>query len=187
MCIYIYICIHTFTCTNVDIQYAPWFVCPLVRHGRASTEEARALELQKRAVKRRKELCVCAKRVVSPHLPTKRIVCSTAHLLLSPATCSCWSAGTMQMHFSIVPTGPPQHGKNGLMEPGAFSAISSSIFFLAFGCQEREPNRDKLLGKCHPVWPAPSSHHPFRPSSSPLQTALGRQSTGGELVTDCRA
>ena len=28
-------------------------------------------------------------------------------------------------------TGPPQHGKKGLMAPGAFSASSSSIFFLA--------------------------------------------------------
>ena len=35
------------------------------------------------------------------------------------------------MHFSMVPTGPPQQGKKGLMEPGALSAISSSIFFLA--------------------------------------------------------
>ncbi|CAE7555297.1 unnamed protein product [Symbiodinium natans] len=41
----------------------------------------------------------------------------------------------MQMHFSVVPTGPPQQGKKGLMEAGAFSAISSSIFFLAYGCQ----------------------------------------------------
>lgn len=45
--------------------------------------------------------------------------------------CSFWSSCTMQMHFSMVPTGPPQQGKKGFNDPGAFSASSSSIFFLA--------------------------------------------------------
>ena len=46
-------------------------------------------------------------------------------------TLSCWSAGTMHMQVSTVGTGPPRQGKNGLMLPGAFAAISSSAAFLA--------------------------------------------------------
>ena len=37
----------------------------------------------------------------------------------------------MQMHLSMVPTGPPQHGNRGFMVAGAFAANSSSIFCLA--------------------------------------------------------
>eukprot|EP00428_Durinskia_dybowskii_P012757 CAMPEP_0170222744 /NCGR_PEP_ID=MMETSP0116_2-20130129/11067_1 /TAXON_ID=400756 /ORGANISM="Durinskia baltica, Strain CSIRO CS-38" /LENGTH=49 /DNA_ID= /DNA_START= /DNA_END= /DNA_ORIENTATION= len=44
-------------------------------------------------------------------------------------TLSRWSAGTAQMHFSMVPTGPPQQGKHGLMLPGACCANCSSICF----------------------------------------------------------
>merc|ERR1740138_1282509 len=43
----------------------------------------------------------------------------------------CLSAGTANMNFSMVPTGPPQQGRNGLMYPGACPPTSSSIFFLA--------------------------------------------------------
>eukprot|EP00418_Pyrodinium_bahamense_P071701 CAMPEP_0179087894 /NCGR_PEP_ID=MMETSP0796-20121207/39958_1 /TAXON_ID=73915 /ORGANISM="Pyrodinium bahamense, Strain pbaha01" /LENGTH=75 /DNA_ID=CAMNT_0020785405 /DNA_START=23 /DNA_END=247 /DNA_ORIENTATION=- len=38
----------------------------------------------------------------------------------------------MHRHFSMVPTGPPQHAKNGLSMPGAASPIWSSIAFFAF-------------------------------------------------------
>eukprot|EP00928_Gymnodinium_smaydae_P091452 TRINITY_DN7515_c0_g1_i1.p1 TRINITY_DN7515_c0_g1~~TRINITY_DN7515_c0_g1_i1.p1 ORF type:complete len:100 (-),score=15.05 TRINITY_DN7515_c0_g1_i1:29-328(-) len=37
----------------------------------------------------------------------------------------------MQMNFSMVPTGPPQHGKHGFRYPGACSPTCSSAFFLA--------------------------------------------------------
>eukprot|EP00409_Alexandrium_fundyense_P005558 CAMPEP_0185904590 /NCGR_PEP_ID=MMETSP0196C-20130402/3872_1 /TAXON_ID=2932 /ORGANISM="Alexandrium fundyense, Strain CCMP1719" /LENGTH=46 /DNA_ID= /DNA_START= /DNA_END= /DNA_ORIENTATION= len=38
----------------------------------------------------------------------------------------------MNMNFSMVPTGPPQQGKHGLIIPGAASAIWSSMAFFAF-------------------------------------------------------
>merc|ERR1712061_227583 len=53
------------------------------------------------------------------------------YLAMACLTVSCWSAGTMQMNFSIVPTGPPQHGKQGLRYPGAWPPTVSSIAFFA--------------------------------------------------------
>ena len=45
--------------------------------------------------------------------------------------CSLWSSCTIQMHLSMVPTGPPQQGKRGFKDSGAFSASSSSMTFFA--------------------------------------------------------
>eukprot|EP00439_Symbiodinium_sp_Y106_P081460 s1840_g20.t1 len=61
------------------------------------------------------------------------------------------------------------------MEPGALSAISSSIFFLACVEGMTRIRVAKLL--CQQPCPAPSWHHPYHPSclpSLPRETAEGR-------------
>merc|ERR1719432_122064 len=52
---------------------------------------------------------------------------------MASVTVCCWSFGTngQQLHFSRVPTGPPQQGKNGFKYPGVLSASWSSIPFFA--------------------------------------------------------
>ena len=64
-------------------------------------------------------------------------------------TLSCWSAGTMQMHVSMVLTGPPRHGKNGLRVGGACSASWSSTCFLAasFMPSCMPPSKDAIASR----------------------------------------